>query len=283
MRCKWTLIVLLTAALCVSPCFGWGPDGHRIVGDIASKYLTDQAKAAVKDLLGDRSLADVSTWADEIRSDPTYDWAKPLHYVNAPRGEVRVHLDRDCPEGACVIGAINKYAGVLRDANAPREQRIEALKFLVHFVGDVHQPLHASYGDDRGGNEVKVSWLGQPDWNLHRVWDFGLIEHRMAVDRVAMTQAIERTISDRRLKLWRRSMNPVEWANESMAITARLYQQLPRNGQLDARYQARNIPIVEERLAMAGVRLAALLNDVFSTPSAPAPATRPAEPTSPGS
>jgi hypothetical protein len=270
---RFTTVLSIVLALLGAPCLAWGPDGHRIIGDIAWSYLTDHAKAQVKDLLGELSLADACNWADEIRKDSTYDWAKPLHYVNVPRDAATVSMQRDCESGQCVIGAIKKYSDVLRSTDATRQQRVEALKFLAHFVGDIHQPLHVSYADDRGGNQVKVTWFGQPDWNLHRVWDDGLIKHWLGSDGQARVQELRKAITDQRVKRWRASLDPADWANESLTITRRLYRELPANRQLDEMYYKRNVSRFEERLAAAGIRLAALLNDIFPE----TPATKSAE------
>lgn len=291
---KKTMVLnsLLLAILCASPCFGWGPDGHRIIGLIAASYLNDKAKAAVKDLLGEQTLADVSNWADEVRNDPAFEWSKPLHYINVPRDAAKVDLKRDCAEDQCVIGAINKYAGILRKKDATREDRIQALKFLVHFVGDVHQPLHVSYADDRGANSVKVTFLGKPGCNLHAVWDTGLIEHRLNGGNWSdMAKRIRDDAPAESVKQWRKSSDPVDWANESLAMTRLLYTETPPDGQLDDKYYELNIKVAEDRLAAAGIRLAALLNDIFtdnpatqsaSTMPASAPTTKLGEASAPG-
>lgn len=258
--------------MAVVPCGAWGPDGHRIIADIAEQYLSPQAKAAIKDLLGDQSLADASNWADQIRERPEYEWTSPLHYINVPRNATKVNLERDCGHDKCVVAAIDKYAGVLRDPKSTRVQRIEALKFLVHFVGDVHQPLHVSYEDDKGGNFVKVTWMGDATWNFHAVWDSALIQRKMNGDRQAMIKEIEQGITGANLRKWRESLNPTAWANESLGITRSLYRKLPANRELDSAYFNGNIGTVENQLAAAGVRVAALLNDIFSpTPASPSP------------
>lgn len=307
MRFRSIACAALAVSLWISPCRAWGPDGHRIIGDIAMKHLRPAAKRAVAELLGDQSLADACNWADEIRKNPAYDWAKPLHYINVPKGALIVDLNRDCPEGNCVVSAIRRYSMVLRDPRAPREQRVEALKFLIHFVGDVHQPLHVSYAEDRGGNTVRVTFCGQPDWNFHSVWDDAMIKRRMVGDREAMTKRIEASISNSDVIRWQRATDPREWANESLAITRRLYRELPADHVLDEKYFQHNIDTVEDRLAAAGVRLAATLNSLFpeaasrgegaadassrpaaatrpqTAPSEPAPSTRSEEPSPPSS
>ena len=124
-------------------------------GAIAWSYLTPTAKAAVAKLLendGDGTLSEAATWADRIKSDRKWDWAKPLHYANVQAGAETFDLKRDCPESGCVVSAIIKYRDVLSDKKATDAKKLEALKFIAHFVGDIHQPLHVSRAKDRGGN-----------------------------------------------------------------------------------------------------------------------------------
>ena len=134
----------------VPPCFGWGRDGHRIVGEIATHHLPPEAKAGVLALLGDHTLIDVGSWADEVRSQSAYRWSAPLHYANVEPGNEEFNLERDCPEKGCVVSAIIKYTKVRGDRDAGTADRTEALKFLVHFVEDIHQPMHVSHARDRG-------------------------------------------------------------------------------------------------------------------------------------
>lgn len=248
---------------------GWGADGHRIVGAIASSYLTEEAKATVTDLLGEESLAKTSTWADEIKSDESYNWAYRLHFINLPMDAETVDMARDCVEGECVVAAINKYSAIMADPKEEREKRIEALKFLVHFVGDIHQPLHVSYADNLGGNTVKVSWFGKTndtgpfgdfEWNLHGVWDFGFISRRTGNDWVALAIRIRADINDPQLINWCSTRDPQEWANESYYITRQIFEGLPENKILGKEFYEKHITTVETRLATAGARLAALLN-----------------------
>jgi hypothetical protein len=291
-RAHSTRVVKLWAcalAMSFMVCAGWGPDGHRIIAEIAERYLQPGTRAAIRELLGDESLADASNWADRVRDNPAYDWSKPMHHINVPRPANKVDLSRDCNNDGCVIAAITRYAGVLRDRKAPRDQRIEALKFLVHFVGDVHQPLHVSYADDRGGNQIKVTWFGDSNWNLHAVWDSALIQRDMSNDREVMVARLIDGITNKELREWRSSMNPIVWANESLTITRQLYRDLPADKQLDEAYYDASIATVEARLSAAGVRLAMVLNDILgdshrsrdeepAEEQPPAPATQPDSP-----
>ena len=155
-RSRRALSVVVLAAAGLFATAGWGPTGHRTIADIAQARLTPEATKAVGDLLGGRSLAEVSTWADEIRGNKAYDYIKPWHYVNIQVGAEGFIRERDCPREGCVVSAIEQNIATLKDPAATKEKKEEALKLLVHFVGDLHQPLHTGYGRDRGGNDIQV-------------------------------------------------------------------------------------------------------------------------------
>ena len=253
-----TSSVALIAILIPSVCFAWGRDGHRITGFIAAKYLTPRARAAIRDLLGDESLADVSTWPDEIRRQRKH--TAPWHYANPAPDSDGFNLDRDCPDEGCVVSAIIKYSHVLRDKTASREDRIEALKFVVHFVGDVHQPLHLGNARDRGGNDIKVTFF-ENNTNLHSLWDSGMIRRtKKGWTEYATELAAKITPQERVLY---GTLDPVVWATESQTLAHSNAYDVPKDGQLGQDYLDKNMPVVERRLSMAGVRLAALLNVVF--------------------
>src|SRR5712692_5690151 len=170
-------MVLVLLLIAPSSVLAWGPNGHRIVGRIAANHLTAEAAVAVASLIGPESLDQAATWADEIRNDPN--WQPPLknpspwHYISIDDGETLETTARD-PDGD-VLEAIGRFSAVLRNAQATRPAKQEALRFLVHFVGDVHQPLHVGRRADRGGNGTKVTWLRNAT-NLHAVWDYQIID-----------------------------------------------------------------------------------------------------------
>jgi S1/P1 Nuclease len=252
-----------------APCFAWGGDGHRIVATIATSYLTEDVAKQVHDLLGDQTVADAATWADDMRSDPKYDWIKPYHYIDLPRNAQSVDMKRDGAEGKQVISGILKYREVLRDTSRPKEERLEALRLLFHFVGDVHQPFHVSYTDDKGGNMLSVLAWGKKS-NMHRVFDSDLISRRLKDTKggwATMSADLRNAITDAQRKQWSSAADPVIWANESFSITRQAYSKAPnaRTGVDDA-YWKEWMPTVNLRLEMAGVRLAALLNDALKAP-----------------
>jgi hypothetical protein len=256
------------------PLLAWGPEGHRVVAEVTEHHLTAAAKRQVRDLLGTDDLASISTWADEIKNQrrETHSW----HFVNIPWNAGGFSEARDCSWPAdhrsahlqdrhnCVVDEILGFQRILSDRNASRSERTEALKFLVHFVADVHQPLHAM-GEAHGGNDVHISEFGQTECggracNLHQVWDIGLIEraHRSEPDYVAH---IERLILHANLQN-QADGTPQDWANESFKVAHQVW--LNDGESVDERYHRQNIGILDERLALAGLRLARLLNQALT-------------------
>jgi hypothetical protein len=251
------LLVLLGIAL---PAFGWKPDGHRIVGELAQAQLKPQARAEVARLLAgepEPTLPGVSGWADQLRIADPKDARANWHFVNFRSGECDYVPARDCPGGDCVIGAINRQFLVLSDRARPDAQRRDALKFLVHLVGDVHQPLHASPRRDKGGNDYQVSLDGRGT-NLHLLWDTDLVTSRGLPPAAYARELAARPplpadptgSSDRPV---------VEWALESCRVVrdGKLY---PQGHVVDAGYLAAHRGQAEGRLRLAGDRLALLLN-----------------------
>jgi len=241
--------ICLNLLLIPVPCLGWGADGHRIVGQIGERCLTPEGRTLVEEILVGQSLAEASTWADEIKSDDSWNWARPLHYANVPTDATGFDLTRDCPERGCVVRAILEYSDVLADESASTPERAEALRFLVHFVGDIHQPLHVSRAEDRGGNSIHVRFFGS-ETNLHRTWDTDLIEHTEKEWASYADELLESTTSQQRTE-WESTIDPIAWADESYALAVSHAYPIPADGMLGDDYFERNIPIVDERLAMA--------------------------------
>src|SRR5690625_1277634 len=153
--------------------YAWGPTGHRVTGEIAEQHLTRKAKKKIDALLNGESLALVSTYADDIKSDSKYRKYSPWHYVNIPFGKTYEEYPKN-KKGDIVYG-IEKSITVLKSPNASHEDKVFYLKMLVHLIGDLHQPLHVGIGDDRGGNDFQVRWFNRGT-NLHRVWDSQMID-----------------------------------------------------------------------------------------------------------
>ena len=264
---------MLLASFISKQLSAWGPKGHAIVADIAASRLTPVTKQNLRLLLGDDSLASISSWADLVRKDrdESYDW----HFVDIPKDAPGFSEARDCfrPQDKhkdamtdrhnCVVDRIESFQKVLADENASRNDRLEALKWIVHFVGDVHQPLHA-IDEARGGNDIKLPVFGSPkcgdyDCNLHWTWDTLLLEHAGYSEEEyvgRLNELIEQKHLDKHA-----GGTPVDWANESHLQARHIVDEKPAT--VDEAYYQANIELVNEKLAIAGLRLARLLNDTL--------------------
>lgn len=249
-----------------SPAFAWGKTGHRVVAALADPQLSGLARAHVKELLGVESLDEAATWPDEMRSAPDPFWQKtatPWHYVTLNG----VIYDRAPPEGDA-LEALNRFRATLRDPNASLADKQLALRFVVHIVGDLHQPLHVGKCCDRGGNEVKVKWFGR-DLNLHSVWDSALVDDEQ-LSFTELAAKLQRHTSNEDVVRWW-DINPRDWISESGQLRETVYP-APNSKdpkappELSYGYVYKFTPVMEQRLKQAGVRLAAYLNDIYSQP-----------------
>jgi S1/P1 Nuclease len=272
------VLLVLTAS---APAAAWGPEGHKIVGAIAEARLGPAARDGVDALLKGHSLASISSWADQVRRTrpQTYNW----HFVDIPLSSTAYQPERDChssPKGDCVVAAINRCVAELRDARVQGPQRVQALMFLVHFVGDIHQPLHVTEGrtasgaKDRGGNLISVDFFRRPG-NLHRVWDSGLLEHAGSrqAELVEELSAMARTFPPETFT----HASAAAWANAThKEARVHTYAELPRDyasttAELGEGYEAAELSTLKRQLALAGYRLAIVLEAVFPAQHASAP------------
>lgn len=263
------IFFLLALASLPTPCLAWGAEGHRIVALIAADQLTPAAKAQVQQLLGSDDAAAgmmaVSTWADEIRRNRPN--TAPWHFTDIPIGSAGYDARRDCPRAQCSVAQIEAEEKTLADRQLIAPIRAEALRFLIHFIGDIHQPLHSANNADRGGNEDRVV-LGKRHTNLHAVWDVDVVRALgRSPDEVAAR--LEHQISDRDRMAWQRG-TVVDWVNESFRIAKQdIYAKFSGIGPssepivLLPNYARAQMPVVEIQLEKAGVRLAAVLNAVL--------------------
>jgi hypothetical protein len=263
---KRTAVTILAIVTCLSSLDlvqAWGGQGHRLVGLIAAERLTAAAKQQVAWLLDGQTLADVSSWADSLTSDQvqTSYW----HYLNIPpdaRG-----YDRDRWRD-CVVDRIAYWEERLADGKLDRADRATALKFIVHFIGDLHQPFHA-LGVGRGGNDVKVRVFGEANCgndpqrpnpcNLHSVWDGRLIARR-GLDDAAYVGQLRTLINAKKFGALPPG-TPAQWAEQSFRLAKEALVKPDTN--IDEGYYRRHITVVDERLALGGVRLAAVLNRIL--------------------
>jgi len=252
------LALLALPLLAATPAQAWGPIGHRITGAIADRNLSGASRAQVQALLGMEDLAQAATWPDDMKSDPADFWRKtasPWHYATVKTGAE--YHPSDAPKEGDAVTALKRFTATLRDASAPVEDRRTALRFIVHILSDIHQPLHVGGGDDRGGNDVKVAFFGAAT-NLHSVWDSGLIEQR-ALSYSEYADWLSRSITPAQTLEWSAS-GPATWMRESIALRKTIYPIDP-NLSWDYVYQHRGE--VDDRLRRGGVRIAAYLNALF--------------------
>ena len=232
----------------------WGSQGHQVVAGLALAQLTPKARAEVDRLLAQEpgeTLVSISTWADEHKNPTTARW----HYVNFPRDSCNFDAARDCPDGQCLVAAIERQTAVLL-SNAPDEKRLNALKYLVHLVGDVYQPLHAGYLDDKGGNKYQLQAFMRGS-NLHALWDSGIIKS-MTEEPEAMTARLLKRRTAFEIQKWS-AMRAAEQSCQIVGV-AGFYPER-RVGQ---DYIDRFTPVLEQQLTAAGAGLAAVLNQIDS-------------------
>ena len=260
------LIAALFLGCLATPAFAWGAMGHRLVGDLATDELTPAAREAVSELLAgekEPTLGGIASWADDVRANDRVLGKKsaPWHYVGIHSPSCAYSPPADCPDGKCVVGAIEAQTAILADRHQPIAARRQALKFVVHFIGDAHQPLHANNREDKGGNVVQLripAPAGEKGSNLHSLWDSGLIQHA-GLDEAAYHARL------RHLPLAVDVPAPAlppragDWVEASCRISMR-HGVYPASPWIDEAYYAAWTPLVDEQLRRAGTHLAQVLN-----------------------
>jgi hypothetical protein len=240
----------------------WGLIGHRIVGEIADHYLTSKARSEIRKILGTESIAMSSNWADFIKSDSNYKYLDIWHYVNFEKG-LNYHQMQEVLRKDSSINAytrINFLVKELKNKQLPQQKKQMYLRLLIHFVGDIHQPLHVSPVGTSGGNSIRVQWFSTPS-NLHRVWDSQMIDDQQ-LSYTEYTKHINHSNLAQRKKLQADPLS--KWLFESYSIAETLHDEIKEeNPRLGYRYNFDHIHIVEDQLLKGGIRLAGLLNEIF--------------------
>jgi|SRR5579871_1010114 len=251
-------LALLALTIYSLPGFAWGPEGHRLVARTAQEMLTQAAAERVQATLAPgETIASMASWADEIRK--TRKETETWHFIDIPIDSAGLDLQRDCPPAGCVLSKIAEFRKRWRDPAVPAAERREALLFLVHFVGDMHEPLHCSNNQDRGGNDVTVEFAGK-SMNLHRLWDSALLE-RMPPEQELYSQ-ITGAIDTEDKTEWSRG-TVEDWAGESFAAARQVvYGDLPVDRRIGEAYEREADPVIERQLEKAAVRLALILNEM---------------------
>ena len=259
---KFKLFLLITTFFFVKPAAEeavfWGQNGHRVTGEIAENHLKKRAKKKIDKLLKGQSLAFVSTYADEIKSDRAFSKYYPWHYINMDLDQSYAEASKN-PKGDLVTG-INKCIEVLKDGESSFEDKSFHLKMLVHFVGDLHQPMHIGQKEDKGGNAVQVEWFGKGT-NLHAVWDTKMIENwNMSYLELANSA---KNLSKEQIKAIEEG-TLVTWVDEIHELTKKIYKSVEEDANLRYRYSYDHFDIVRDQLQIGGIRLAKILNDIFA-------------------
>lgn len=259
---KFAGIIVVTLVLTPSA-WSWGRIGHRVAAQMAESRLTPQALAAVHDLLGPGvTLADISTWADEQRDIPG---SGPWHYVNIPITDSR-YDSKYCQPGGCVVSKIEDFKRVLQDPKSGRTEKQEALKFLVHFIEDLHQPLHVGDTGSRRGNQIQVRFYNAGS-NLDRVWDSQIMERHTTDERVWLWD-LNGVTNPKLAAEWSKG-TPADWAADTLQVARKAYclpgtQNVIQSGTaLGDDYQRMALPVIRMQLAKAGIRVAVVLNKIF--------------------
>ncbi|MCF8715994.1 S1/P1 nuclease [Joostella atrarenae] len=235
----------------------WGKTGHRVVGEVAQQHIKNSTKRKIEKLLGGQSLAIVATYADDIKSDKRFRGFSPWHYVNFPFD--KDYKDVTPSENGDIVMGIEKCISVIKDDNATQEDKVFYLKLLIHFIGDLHQPMHVGRGEDKGGNDIQVRWFGDGS-NLHRVWDsdmidsYGMSYSELANNLPVYSKAQQEAIIDGTL---------LDWVKESQQLAIKVYGSVEVGEKLGYNYMYDNFDTVRAQLEKGGLRLAKVLNDIF--------------------
>jgi hypothetical protein len=245
-------LVLIMLVLCSNAVSAWGGKGHALVAEVAFKYMDNKTKQNVLSYLNGMSIQEASVWMDEMRSDPKYDYMKPYHYVNIRKGFPIKEV-----EGVNIINTLNK---TLSELNGIKTMSNDEVKFrlltLFHLVGDLHQPLHVGYGEDKGGNTVQISFLGNGT-NLHSLWDSGIIDYKnLTIEEVL---AINKYSNDELTGI--KSIDVLSWVKDVRGNLDAVYNF--KSNKLNDSYVDANYPIVKQQLLKAGIRLASVLEYYF--------------------
>ncbi len=236
----------------------WGKTGHRVVGEVAEKYLSKKAEKEIAKLLNGHSLAFVGNYGDDIKSDRKYDSYGPWHYVNFPFGEKYETYPKS--EKGDIIQGINKCIAVLKNDKSSNEDKVFYLKMLVHFLGDLHQPLHIGMEDDKGGNDFQVLWF-KKGTNLHKVWDSQMLDsYQMSYSEIAANTDV---LSKEQVK-YLMSGSAIDWMYESRALCEDIYKNTAIGEKLSYDYMYTYMDTMRSQLQKGGIRLAGLLNEIFS-------------------
>lgn len=255
MKKIYIIALAITCYLFIIPatCSAWGPDGHHYVAEIAKMYLDKGVEKKVQNVLGAMTFDEAAVWMDEIKKDHAYDALKPWHYIDFDKDKTYVKT-----EEANIVNALEQSIAKLRNKKALTDNEINTyVKYLFHLVGDLHMPLHTGYPQDKGGNDIKVDFMGKQK-NLHYVWDMAIIEYK----KITVEDCIKAgsAFSKEEIKNMQK-IDVVKWMEESRHYLNEVYD--VKDGIITEEYINKNTPVIEKQIFKAGIRLAAILNEMF--------------------
>lgn len=236
--------------------FAWGQLGHYLIGYMAEKQMKKSVRKKVEKILYPMSIGRSGTWMDEIKSDHAFDYAYSWHYMTSIQGEYDESIQE---KGGNVYAEINRIKNELKAGKLDAEKEAQLLKMLIHMVEDIHQPLHVGTGEDKGGNDVKLEYFGRAT-NLHAVWDSGILDGKSMSYTEIGDELFRRINKDTKVKY--RAGTIDTWLKEAVAARPSVYN-LPDDKKISYAYGYDNMPLLEERLIAASVRLAQILEEIY--------------------
>jgi hypothetical protein len=247
-----TLAFLLTLLISPSKTFAWGKQGHGLVAEVAFNYLDENTKKEVLKYLDGMTIEDAANWMDDIKKDHSYDFMGAYHYVNFDIGATVEEK-----EGANIIYQLDTTIKALQNKkNLSKEEINTKIKILFHLIGDLHQPLHVGYGDDKGGNTMQINFNSKGT-NLHSLWDSGIIEYK----KITLTDCLNVNKYSKKEIRTLQNINVVNWATDSRTYLPQVYK--TGGNKINDDYVDSSVPIIENQILKAGIRLAGVLNQVF--------------------
>jgi len=236
----------------------WSKTGHRTVGEVAQQHIKTRTKKALNKLLQGQSLALISTFADDIKADRKYANFDPWHYVNYPSD--KKYTDVTPSKNGDVVNGIEKCIEIIKDSNSLQEDKVFYLKMLVHLIGDLHQPMHVGRLEDKGGNDIQLQWFGRGT-NLHKLWDSNMInQYGMSYTELANNMTV---LSKKQIEYIQKG-DVYDWVEESQELANEIYDSVEAGENLGYAYSYKYWGTVAQQLHKGGLRLAKVLDDLFS-------------------
>jgi hypothetical protein len=247
----WVFVVLVQIQATA-----WGPLGHYTIGKIAEDLMDKETVDRIEEILEHQSIAGVGVWMDQIRSDNRYQYSYTWHWVTTVEGEYNPEIQEKAGDA---YEAFFRIRDLLKKGGLSREEERDHLKMLIHIVGDLHQPFHVGKPGDRGGNDVRVTFFRKAT-NIHAVWDSDLIESRKMSYTELAGEYAKRIHKDMVREYQKAEVS--QWLHEAVALRPFMYD-IPEDGKVGYEYLYKYVPLAEERLMAAGIRLAAILEDIY--------------------